>query len=113
MEDIRSVEYKSLDWSNILDLPNILLNEFRLTVNLKFPSSIQGSVTPFALINDVGGSVTFLLDSVFAPKGIDAAADSCLAYFHPLTNDATVGVKKTDFIKFLDCVSHPPMVLEL
>ena len=33
MEDIRSVEYKSFDWSNILDLPNIPLYEFRLTAN--------------------------------------------------------------------------------
>jgi len=72
----------------------------------------QGSVTPYALINDAAGSVTFLLDSVFVPNpsGADVAP---LTYFHPLTNDATIGVTKTDLFKFLDHVSHPPTVLEL
>ena len=70
----------------------------------------QGCVTPFALINDVAGNVTFLLDSIFMPKEDDEAQ---LAYFHPLTNDATTGVNKTDLLKFLEEIGHPPQVLEL
>jgi len=88
--------------------------ELRLTdesVLLETLGVAQGCVTPFALVNDHAGAVTFLLDSVFMPKG--DAADADLAYFHPLTNDATVGVTKTDLSQFLLHVAHPPVVLQL
>ena len=73
----------------------------------------QGCVTPFALINDAAGAVTFLMDSVFMPKGDGSADDALLTYFHPLTNDATTGVNKVDLMRFLEVIGHPPQVLEL
>ena len=73
----------------------------------------QGCVTPFALINDSACSVTFLMDSVFMPSSDGGPEDNQLAYFHPLTNDATTGINKVDLIKFLEEIRHPPQVLQL
>lgn len=52
-----------------------------------------GSVSPYALINDLDKEVTFYLD-----KGI---TEFELCNFHPLDNTKTIQVKTTDCIKFL------------
>jgi Ala-tRNA(Pro) deacylase len=57
-----------------------------------------GSVTPFALINDPGHRVTFVLDSRLA------AMDPL--HFHPLANNATTAVSAADFRKFLAACGH-------
>ena len=61
--------------------------------------------------------VTLLLDSVFVPAAAaddaDATDDAQLNYFHPLTNDATTGVSKADFMRFLDEIDHPPTILQM
>ena len=57
-----------------------------------------GSVTPFALINDPGHRVTFVLDqrlAVMEPL-----------HFHPLTNRATTAVSAANFQNFLTDSGH-------
>ena len=59
-----------------------------------------GSVSPFALINDVDKKVLFFLDKNF------------LNYeklnFHPLVNTATVNIATSDMIKFIE-EKHKPI----
>ncbi|AQK56355.1 YbaK/aminoacyl-tRNA synthetase-associated domain [Zea mays] len=52
-----------------------------------------GCVTPFALINESASAVSLLLDQGFKSK------QSC--YFHPLTNDVTIGMKLNWFIEII------------
>ena len=58
-----------------------------------------GSVSPFALINDVDKKVLFFLDKNF------------LYYeklnFHPLVNTATVNIATSDMIKFIEEKHNP------
>lgn len=58
-----------------------------------------GSVSPFALINDVDKKVLFFLDKNF------------LNYeklnFHPLVNTATVNIATSDMIKFIEEKHNP------
>ena len=58
-----------------------------------------GSVSPFALINDVDKKVLFFLDKNF------------LNYeklnFHPLVNTATVNIATSDLIKFIEEKHNP------
>jgi Ala-tRNA(Pro) deacylase len=63
-----------------------------------------GSVTAFALINDAGRQVTFVLD---------AALLACdLLNFHPLTNTATTAVSRDGFLAFLSALGIEPMVVD-
>ena len=64
-----------------------------------------GAVTPFGLIHDRDRRVTFVLDA-----GI---LDHDPLNFHPLQNDATVTVSRADFLRFLDAIGHPPVVMRL
>lgn len=61
-----------------------------------------GSVTPFGAITDVEGRVTVVLDSYLLRHE--------LLNFHPLINTATVTIAKTDLIRFLQAVDHPPRI---
>ena len=63
-----------------------------------------GSVTAFALVNDKGGRVRFVLDR--------ALAEADQVNFHPLTNTATSGVSAQGFRKFLAAVGVRPMVVD-
>ena len=51
-----------------------------------------GSVSPFALLNDIDNNVVFYLD--------DKLAKSDIINFHPLINDTTITIKTKDFINF-------------
>ena len=62
-----------------------------------------GSVTLFALINDVERRVTLLLDEVLA--GADCVN------FHPLLNDASTAVSGADAVRFAEATGHAPIVL--
>lgn len=64
-----------------------------------------GSVTPFALVNDVEHRVTAVLD---APM-----LDHRRLNHHPLENTATTGLSKADFMKFLRETGHEPLILDL
>ena len=63
-----------------------------------------GSVTAFALINDTGHRVRFVLDRLLA--------DAPRVNFHPLTNTATTGIDRAGFRKFLAAVGARPMVVD-
>ena len=63
-----------------------------------------GSVTAFALINDAGHRVRFVLDRVLA--------EADRVNFHPLTNTATTGIDRAGFAKFLKAVGAAPRVVD-
>jgi Ala-tRNA(Pro) deacylase len=63
-----------------------------------------GSVTAFALINDPGRRVRFVLDK--------ALADADVVNFHPLTNTATIGVTRDGFRTFLSAVGVSPLIVD-
>jgi Ala-tRNA(Pro) deacylase len=64
-----------------------------------------GSVTPFALANDARGAVSFVLDRALLACEV--------LNFHPLTNEATVGIARDDFLSFMTEIGHAPRLLEL
>jgi len=63
-----------------------------------------GSVTAFALINDVEHGVRFVLDKALAEAGI--------VNFHPLTNTATTAVSGEGFRRFLEAVGVTPLIVD-
>jgi Ala-tRNA(Pro) deacylase len=64
-----------------------------------------GSVTPFALINDVERQVTVVLDQAML-------AHDPLNY-HPLHNEATTAIASNDLIRFVESCGHAPRVVDL
>jgi len=63
-----------------------------------------GSVTAFALINDKGRRVRFVLDAALA------AADP--VNFHPLANTATTAISQADFRRFLAALGVTPLIVD-
>jgi Ala-tRNA(Pro) deacylase len=63
-----------------------------------------GSVTAFALINDVGRRVRFVLDR--------ALAEAAVVNFHPLTNTATTSIDQAGLRRFLRAVAAEPLVVD-
>ena len=66
---------------------------------------IPGSVTPFSVINDSNHEVTVVLDK-------DMMALSPLHY-HPMRNDKTTAIDKTDLITFLKAEGYAPQITDL
>ncbi|WPZ35373.1 prolyl-tRNA synthetase associated domain-containing protein [Thalassobaculum sp. OXR-137] len=66
---------------------------------------IPGAVSPFALINDTGVSVTVILDA-------EMMGLSPLNY-HPLSNEMTVAVAPDALTRFIESCGHAPQVLDL
>jgi len=64
-----------------------------------------GAVTPFGLANDADGAVSFVLDEGLMRYDV--------LNFHPLTNDATTAIARTDFLRFLEAIGHVPRLLAL
>lgn len=64
-----------------------------------------GSVTPFALINDRARAVRLALDAQML------LADEPIC-FHPLRNDATIGVSAAGLLSFLEALGHAPVMLD-
>jgi Ala-tRNA(Pro) deacylase len=64
-----------------------------------------GSVTPFALINDLGRRVTPVLDR-------DMLNHDPLNY-HPLENDRTTAVSPGDLLRFIAACGHQPQIVDL
>ena len=64
-----------------------------------------GSVTPFALINDVEHRVELILD--------EALLRHEKLNFHPLTNEATTTISRQDFLRFIAACGHHPRVLSV
>lgn len=63
-----------------------------------------GAVSPFALINDVDGRVSVVLDQHLL--------QASPLNFHPLRNDRTTAIAKEDFLKFLERINHSPRIIE-
>ncbi|MEQ9505507.1 MAG: prolyl-tRNA synthetase associated domain-containing protein [Hyphomonas sp.] len=59
---------------------------------------MPGSVTAFALMNDAGGRVRFLVDAVLAGAEV--------VNFHPLVNTGTTAVSQADFRRFVEATGH-------
>lgn len=67
----------------------------------------QGSVTPFALLNDAKNHiVTLVLDD-------QLWVDGTLLNFHPLINNATTSISVNGFKKFLQSTGHQPIFVQL
>ena len=64
-----------------------------------------GSVTPFAIANDVAGEVTMILDANLMEHE--------RMNFHPLVNSMTTGVSRDDLLLFLRSTGHEPMIVRL
>ena len=63
-----------------------------------------GSVTPFALINDLDRRVNLVLDKVIlAHKTVN---------FHPLENTATTALSPDGLLEFIRSCGHDPLVLD-
>lgn len=67
-------------------------------------SGQPGSVTPLALLNDVAGEVTVVLDARLA------AADA--VWVHPLTNDRTTRIAGAELVHFLEATGHVPVLFD-
>jgi Ala-tRNA(Pro) deacylase len=75
--------------------------ELRATLGVE-----PGSVTPFGLVNATPDSVGFVLDAALARA-------PGLAWFHPLVNSASTGLRPADLLRFLAGRGHVARVLEL
>jgi Ala-tRNA(Pro) deacylase len=62
-----------------------------------------GSVTPFALINAVPGSVRVVLQQAMMRHD--------LLNYHPLENSATTTISSEDLVKFITACGHDPRIL--
>ncbi len=64
-----------------------------------------GSVTPFALANDIHHRCRLVLDApmLALPK----------LNYHPLTNEATTTISTRDFLKFVRHCGHEPIIIDL
>ncbi|KAH9257874.1 hypothetical protein BASA81_003893 [Batrachochytrium salamandrivorans] len=68
---------------------------------------LQGSVTPFALVNDSGKTVNVVLD-----EDMLCNAEEKL-WFHPLDNTASVGIPAAALVRFVKASGRNPFVLNL
>lgn len=64
-----------------------------------------GSVTLFAAIHDTDHRVRVVMDADLLKADVINA--------HPLSNDATTSLTRTDMLRFLESVAHAPLVVEL
>ncbi|WP_191083111.1 prolyl-tRNA synthetase associated domain-containing protein [Roseococcus microcysteis] len=75
--------------------------ELRATLGVE-----PGSVTPFGLVNAPPGGVGVVLDAALAHA-------PGLAWFHPLVNTASTGLRPPDLLRFLAARGHVARVLDL
>ena len=72
---------------------------------MRYLGVVPGAVNPFAVINDVEGAVTVVLDR--------AILEWDVLNFHPLDNALTTSIRATDFLRFLAEEGHPPVEVDL
>jgi len=64
-----------------------------------------GSVTPFAVMNDVASQVRLVLDAeMLALEPLN---------FHPMRNDRTTAITAANLLKFVRACEHEPVILSL
>ncbi len=66
-----------------------------------------GSVTPFALMNDMAGDAT-RVRVVLDAEMMQAARVN----YHPLTNTATTAIAPADLLRFIADCGHDPMIVD-
>lgn len=72
---------------------------------MQFLGVEPGSVTAFAVMNDVDKRVRIVIDeSLLAHDPINC---------HPLTNTMTTTISREDLLRFLDHVDHDPLIVAL
>ena len=71
----------------------------------KFLGVSPGAVTALGVINDRENQVTFALDHTL----LEHDKINC----HPLTNEATITLKRDDLLAFLEASGHKPIVVDL
>ncbi len=64
-----------------------------------------GSVTPFALVNDLAHRVAPVLDR--------AMLDCDPLNYHPLANDRTTAIAPADLLRFIAACGHQPRIVDL
>jgi Ala-tRNA(Pro) deacylase len=64
-----------------------------------------GSVTPFALVNDVEHRVSPVLDA--------AMLDHNLLNYHPLANDRTTSISPDGLLRFIAACGHAPRIVDV
>ena len=64
-----------------------------------------GSVTPFALVNDMAHLVTPVLDREML--------DCDPLNYHPLANDRTTAIAPGDLLRFIEACGHRPRIVDL
>ncbi|MDX2224336.1 MAG: prolyl-tRNA synthetase associated domain-containing protein [Rhodospirillaceae bacterium] len=64
-----------------------------------------GSVTPFAIVNDPGRTVTLVLDAWMMAQSMLNA--------HPLTNTMTTAIAPADLMRFAAACGHRPLIVDL
>lgn len=93
IEENRKFDFKAAkkwtDWKN----PTFANEELLF----KYLGLTPGAVSPFGLINNKEHDVILLLDKLFLTE-----PDDTLVHFHPNVNTATIGVRKADFLQFLN-----------
>lgn len=98
--------HKKLDLKELqeyMDLRKLgLASEERLE---KYLGVKPGSVTPFGLINDSEKEVKVILDK--------AIIESEYCHFHPLVNTATLVLKSSDLLKFIESMGNQFEVVDL
>lgn len=72
---------------------------------LQYLNVTPGAVSPFGLMFDTTGAVTFYLEHSFLPYDY--------WNFHPLENDQTLQIKQEDCLQFLDHIQHKPIIAGL
>lgn len=70
---------------------------------LEVLSITPGSVTPFALMNDVQRRVTVVLDADMMKAG--------KINVHPLRNDASTALQADDLLKFINTLGYSPRIV--
>jgi len=100
-EEERAVDLKKL--AKALDAGRL---SFGSAERLRAALGVEpGSVTPFAVINDPEGEVTFVLDRHLMDFDVINA--------HPLVNDRTTAIARDDLLAFVAACGHPPHILDL
>ena len=101
MLEVRRVDLKTL--ASRLEAPRF---SFGSAADLYKVLGVRpGSVTPFALVNDVEHLVTPVLDA--------AMLDHDPLNYHPLANDRTTAIAPADLLRFIAACGHVPRIIDL
>lgn len=103
---LTALEDRAIDLKSMRDVLGVRSLSFGSAERLqKYLGVTPGSVTPFGVINDIGGDVTMVLD-----QGL---MNYETLNFHPLINTQTTSISPDGLLAFLESTNHPPMFIDL